>query len=181
MSFPPPTTLDTSNRSRILNLGAGPSSLPTSVLLQSAQDLLDYKGTGIGLCELSHRSGTFKQILDSAESDLRSLLSIPEDYAVLFTQGGGTEQFSATALNLLAYDAARHGRAPGTLDYAVTGSWSSKAIKEGERMGGRVKAVTDSKKRDGKFGRIAPIEEWELSPASEVRARGEAWGRASTK
>ncbi|CAO1620532.1 unnamed protein product [Sympodiomycopsis kandeliae] len=165
-------TLDTSKRSQTINLGAGPSSLPTPVLLQSAQDIIDYENSGMGLIELSHRSGTFKTILDSAESNLRKLLDIPDDYAVLFTQGGGTEQFSATALNLIAHHAAKNpgyvaehdGKSP-PIDYLISGSWSSKAYKEAQRLGFTANAAFDVKKSQGKFGSIPPVDQWKLSDA----------------
>ncbi|PWN44164.1 PLP-dependent transferase [Ceraceosorus guamensis] len=166
-------TLDISKREGTINLGAGPSSLPTSVLLEAAQGILDFSSTGMGLTELSHRSGTFKKVIESAEEDLRKLLDIPENYAVLFMQGGGTEQFSGTALNLLASHAIAHpdyvqqhnGQGPA-LDYAVSGSWSAKALKESKRLGGNAKAVFDSRKlegSDGKFGIIPPTSTWQLS------------------
>lgn len=175
----PAVTLDTSRRAQTINLGAGPSSLPTSVLLEAAQGIVDFNGTGMGLTELSHRSGTFKTVIESAEADLRSLLDIPSDYAVLFMQGGGTEQFSATALNLLAAHAVRNpdyvkstGHAP-PCDYAVSGSWTSKALKEATRLGANARAVFDSRKvqgAEGKFGIIPPVSEWALSKAEDKPA-----------
>lgn len=168
-----PATLDVSRREQTLNLGAGPSSLPTPVLVQSAKDIVDYDGTGMGLIELSHRSGTFKNVIETAEADLRKLLDIPDDYAVVFLQGGGTEQFSATALNLLAYHAAKNpdyvsqngGKQP-PLDYVVSGSWSTKAFQEAQRLGLNANAALHAKKvpgADGKFGTIPPVSQWQLS------------------
>lgn len=173
-------TVDTSKRDQTINLGAGPSSLPTSVLLEAAQGILDYNGTGMGLTELSHRSGTFQKVVTDAEADLRALLAIPDNYYVLFAQGGGTEQFSATALNLLAahrvkypeYGAGKDGRGP-PCDYAVTGSWTSKAFKEAQRLGLNARTVTDARKTadaNGKFGSIPPVSEWSLSEAAEKPA-----------
>jgi phosphoserine aminotransferase len=169
--------LDVSKRDRTINLGAGPSSLPTDVLLEAAQGLLDFEGTGMGLTELSHRSSTFKAVVDRAEADLRSLLNIPEDYCVLFAQGGGTEQFTATALNLLAYHAVKtpsyvkeKGKGP-PCDYAITGSWTSKAHKEAKRMGFNARAVIDAREHNnGKFGVIPPVSEWKLSAVDELPA-----------
>ncbi|PWN23135.1 PLP-dependent transferase [Microstroma glucosiphilum] len=173
-------TLDISRRAQTLNLGAGPSSLPTSVLVQSAQDIVDYSGTGMGLIELSHRSGTFKTVIETAEANLRKLLDVPEDYAVIFTQGGGTEQFSATALNLLGYHAATNpgyfqesgGRGP-PIDYAITGSWSNKACQEATRLGFNAHPVLDARKvpgANGKFGSIPPVSEWNLSDPAQKPA-----------
>jgi phosphoserine aminotransferase len=174
-----PTTLDTSRRERTINLGAGPSSLPTPVLLEAAQGIVDFGGSGMGLTELSHRSATFQRVLSAAEADLRSLLAVPDDYAVLFMQGGGTEQFSATALNLLAAHAvahpdyvAQHPAGP-PCDYAVSGSWTAKAISEAKRLGANARAVFDARKlpgADGRFGAIPPVAEWQLSAAEEKPA-----------
>lgn len=165
--------MNTSKRDQIINLGAGPSSLPTEVLVQSAQGIVDYAGSGMGLTEISHRSGTFKKVLETAEADLRKLLDIPDDYAVFFTQGGGTEQFSATALNLLAHHAVDNptyiqekGHGP-PLDYLVTGSWSNKAIQEASRLGATTNAVMDVKKSEGKFGLIPTVDKWKLSDVAE--------------
>lgn len=134
----------------------------------------------MGLTELSHRSGTFKIVIESAESNLRQLLRIPDDYAVLFTQGGGTEQFSATALNLIAHHAAKnpdyvasHGGKSPPIDYAITGSWSSKAYKESQRLGFTVNTAVDSRKAtgsDGKFGIIPPVSQWNLSNVKDQPA-----------
>ena len=90
----------TESRERTINLGAGPSMLPTNVILEASKGFIDYEGSGIGVAELSHRSARFKTILSNAENDLRSLMNIPENYAVLFMQGGGTEPVSYTHLTL---------------------------------------------------------------------------------
>jgi phosphoserine aminotransferase len=167
---------DISRREKTINLGAGPSSLPTSVLVEATQGILDYEGTGMGLTELSHRSKTFKKVMDNCEADLRSLLNIPDTHAVLFMQGGGTEQFSSTALNLLAAHAVQYpdyvnsngGQGP-PCDYVVTGSWSAKAVKEAARLGATTNVVIDARTvegADGKFGSIPPVSDWKLSPAA---------------
>ncbi|KAJ1021648.1 hypothetical protein NDA16_003784 [Ustilago loliicola] len=173
-------TLDTSKREQTINLGAGPSSLPTSVLLEAAQGILDYEGTGMGLVELSHRSKTFQKLMDKTEADLRALLNIPDTHAVLFLQGGGTEQFSATALNLLAAHAVKNpdyfksnGNKVPPCDYAVTGSWTAKAVKEAARLGATTNVAIDSRKvegANGKFGSIPPISDWKLSPVESKPA-----------
>lgn len=177
-SIMPSTALDISKRDQTINLGAGPSSLPTEVLLEAAQGILDYAGTGMGLTELSHRSSTFKAVVDAAEADLRALLSVPEDYCILFQQGGGTEQFAATALNLLAHHAIsnpdyvqqNNGTGP-PCDYAITGSWTSKAFKEAKRLGVNARTAVDARKyNDGKFGVIPPVSQWTLSKAEEKPA-----------
>ncbi|MCO5555134.1 hypothetical protein L7F22_008675 [Adiantum nelumboides] len=169
------SSLDVSKRDATINLGAGPSSLPTAVLLEAAQGLLDFQGTGMGLTELSHRSSTFKAVVDSAEASLRALLDIPDDYAVLFTQGGGTEQFSATALNMLSAHASRRGPAatatptPAKCDYVVTGSWTAKAVKEAKRLGVAANVAVDAREHNGgKFGVVPPVSAWKLSSAASA-------------
>ncbi|KAI3481632.1 hypothetical protein L1887_55764 [Cichorium endivia] len=173
-------TLDVTKREQTINLGAGPSSLPTSVLLEAAQGILDYQGTGMGLTELSHRSKTFQALMDKTEADLRALMSVPDTHAVLFLQGGGTEQFSATALNLLAAHAvhnpdyfATNGNQGPPCDYAVTGSWTAKAVKEAARLGANANVAVDARKvqgAGGKFGSIPPVSEWKLSPVASKPA-----------
>ncbi|WRT65782.1 phosphoserine transaminase [Kwoniella shivajii] len=126
-------------REQVHNFAAGPSPLPTTVLEEAALGLLNYEETGMGICELSHRGKEFKAVIEGAEADLRALLSIPENYTILFTQGGGTGQFSAVLLNLLsAHRLANPVPAeefkPPVVDYVVTGSWSSKAYSEAQRL-----------------------------------------------
>lgn len=170
--------LNVTKREQVINLGAGPSSLPTEVLIEAAQGILDYEGTGMGLTELSHRSGTFKKVVESAEADLRALLNIPQDFAILFQQGGGTEQFAATALNLLAHHATenpeyieQHNGTGPPCDYLVTGSWTSKAFKEAKRLGVNANMAVDARKHnDGRFGVVPPVDQWQLSDVQEKPA-----------
>ncbi|KAG6336917.1 hypothetical protein ID866_2155 [Astraeus odoratus] len=138
----------------------GPSALPESVLRQAGNALLDFQDTGIGIAEVSHRSKEFKAYLQDVESNMRKLLKVPDSHVVLFTQGGGSAQFSAVVLNMLAR---HHELYPTltpeqrTLDYVVTGSWSSKAVKEAKRLGGgKVNVVADSRtfSPQGKFDNI---------------------------
>ncbi|XP_051279145.1 phosphoserine aminotransferase [Dicentrarchus labrax] len=112
-----------------INFGAGPAKLPQSVLLQAQKELLDYNGTGISVLEMSHRSSDFNKILNKTEILLRELLNIPENYKVMFLQGGGSGQFSAVPLNLIGL------KEDGCADYLVTGTWSAKAAKEAEKYG----------------------------------------------
>ncbi|WWC88073.1 phosphoserine transaminase [Kwoniella dendrophila CBS 6074] len=126
-------------RQQVHNFAAGPSPLPTNVLEEAALGLLNYEDIGMGICELSHRGKEFKAVIEGAEADLRELLQIPDNYTVLFTQGGGTGQFSATVLNLLAAHRQAHPVPaeefkPPILDYVLTGSWSSKAYAEAQRL-----------------------------------------------
>lgn len=112
---------------RIHNFTAGPAVLPESVVEEVRDALPNFMGTGLGLCELSHRSKTFQGVVDSAVARVKRVLSVPDDRTVLFLQGGASLQFYMTALNLL-----RPGEAA---DYLVTGTWAQKALKEGRRIG----------------------------------------------
>jgi phosphoserine aminotransferase len=109
----------------VFNFSAGPAVLPAPVLQQAQQELRDWRGSGMSVMEMSHRGSHFMSIAQQAEADLRSLLSIPADYHVLFLQGGATSQFSMVPMNLL------HGRQRA--DYINTGAWSKKAIAEAGR------------------------------------------------
>ena len=145
---------------RALNFGAGPSALPESVLKEAGEALLDFQNTGIGIAEVSHRSKEFKQYILGVQSDIRTLLKVPDTHEILFTQGGGCAQFSAVVLNMLAVHHERHPTLTSeqrTMDYIVTGSWSNKATKEAARLGGaQVNIVVDSRKlsEHGKFDNI---------------------------
>ncbi|KIJ69222.1 hypothetical protein HYDPIDRAFT_105820 [Hydnomerulius pinastri MD-312] len=140
---------------RAINFGAGPSALPEDVLIEAGKGLLNFQNTGIGIAEISHRSEEFDKFLWEVEEDIKTLLQIPEGYKVLFTQGGGTTQFSAVVLNMLARHNSLEGRRPGepVMDYVVTGSWSQKAMKEARRLGGgKVNVVVNAQttSEDGK-------------------------------
>lgn len=139
--------------SRVFNFSAGPAALPTEVLERASREMLDYGGTGMSVMEMSHRSKTFIDIAERAEADLRSLLAIPDDYKVLFLQGGATTQFAMVPLNLL--DGAVRA------DYVNTGSWSAKAIKEANRF---CDVNVAASSEDSGFDRIPPFSEWALSP-----------------
>ncbi len=112
---------------RVFNFSAGPSTLPLPVLEEARDDLLNYKGCGMSVMEMSHRSQDYQNIIDTAEADLRDLMKIPDNYSVLFLQGGGTLQFSMVPLNLL--------RNTGKADYIVTGTWAKKAYTEATKFG----------------------------------------------
>ncbi|KAI0831356.1 phosphoserine aminotransferase [Trametes gibbosa] len=157
---------------RVINFGAGPSALPLSVLEEAQQGLLDFQGTGIGIAEISHRSKEFQAFLDEFEQNIRTQLDVPPTHRVLFTQGGGTGQFSAVVLNLLARHKLLHPQATAAetvLDYVVTGSWSKRAAAEAQRLGGAtVRTVVDARvySKDGKsFDTIPPHAEFAFSPA----------------
>ncbi|KAH7433932.1 hypothetical protein KP509_07G093500 [Ceratopteris richardii] len=110
---------------RVFNFAAGPATLPASVLKQAQAELYNWRGSGMSVMEMSHRGKEFLSVIQNAEASLRSLLNIPDDYAVLFLQGGATTQFSSVPLNLC--------KAGDAADYIVTGSWSDKAFKEGQK------------------------------------------------
>ena len=124
---------------RVYNFSAGPAILPEAVLKKAADEMLDYRGTGMSVMEMSHRSKAFDDIIKSAEILLRELLNIPDKYHVLFLQGGASTQFSMVPMNLLS------GR--GKADYVHTGAWSKKAIPEAERFG-TVKIIASSEDKN---------------------------------
>ncbi len=119
---------------RVFNFSAGPAVLPEEVLKEAAAEMLDYKGTGIGVMEMSHRSKAYQQIIDEAEADLRELMGIPDNYRVLFLQGGAHLQFSMIPMNLLKN---------GVADYIITGVWAKKAWKEAQKYG-KANAIASS-------------------------------------
>jgi phosphoserine aminotransferase len=110
---------------RVINFSAGPATLPESVLQQVREELLDWRGTGMSVMEMSHRDKPFMSIAAEAEKDLRALLDVPGNYRVLFMQGGATTQFAAVPMNLL--------RGKTGADYVINGSWGKKAAKEAAR------------------------------------------------
>ena len=111
--------------SRVYNFSAGPAVLPEEVLKEAAAEMLDYKGTGMSVMEMSHRSKAFEEIITEAEQDLRDLMNIPDNYKVLFLQGGASQQFAMIPMNLMKNKVA---------DYIVTGQWAKKAAKEAEKL-----------------------------------------------
>ena len=123
--------------SRVYNFSAGPAALPEEVLKEAAAEMLDYAGTGMSVMEMSHRSKTFDKIIKDAEQDLRDLMGIPDNYKVLFIQGGATLQFSMIPMNLM-----KNGKAV----YIETGAWSKKAIKEAQKVGEVIVAASSKDK-----------------------------------
>ncbi|HCO30120.1 MAG TPA: 3-phosphoserine/phosphohydroxythreonine aminotransferase [Lachnospiraceae bacterium] len=119
---------------RVYNFSAGPAVLPEEVLRSAAEEMLDYKGTGMSVMEMSHRSKAFEEIMEHAESTLRDLLKIPEDYKVLFLQGGAHQQFAMVPMNLMKNRVA---------DYIITGQWAKKAYKEAQ-IYGKANAIASS-------------------------------------
>lgn len=138
---------------QVYNFGAGPAMLPREVLEEARAELLDYRGTGMSVMELSHRGAEFEAIIHDAEADLRALLGIPDWYKVLFLQGGATSQFAMVPMNLL--------RGNKAADYVCTGQWSKKAIAEG-RMYCAVSIAASSEDRN--FSYAPKQEAWKLNP-----------------
>lgn len=156
--------------SRPINFGAGPSALPLSVLKQAGRALIDFEGTGIGIAEISHRSKEFVAVIRKLEGHIRMQLAVPDTHAILLTQGGGTGQFSAVVLNMLARHRLLHPELPDEqrkMDYVLTGSWSKKAAEEARRLGGgEVNIAADGRAHSdgGKaFDRIPPHDAFKFS------------------
>ena len=137
--------------SRVYNFSAGPSTLPLEVLKQAQAEMLDYGNSGMSITEMSHRTKTFMAVNDEANALLHELMNIPEDYAVLFVQGGASQQFAAVPLNLMKTVKA---------DYIVTGNFAGKAQEEGAKYG-EAKIVASSK--DKNFTYIPDVDKIEFS------------------
>ncbi len=140
---------------RVYNFSAGPAVLPEEVLKQAADEMLDYRGTGMSVMEMSHRSKPFAGIIETAEQDLRDLMGVPDNYRVLFLQGGATQQFAAIPMNLM-----RNKKA----DYIVSGSWSKKAWKEA-KLYGDARCVASSE--DDNFSYVPDVDAIEFDPDAD--------------
>ncbi len=136
---------------RVYNFAAGPAVLPEAVLKEAAEEMLDYNGAGMSVMEMSHRSKAFEEILQAAERDLRDLMNIPDNYKVLFLQGGGSTQFAMIPLNLMKNKVA---------DYIITGQWAKKAAAEAKRYG-RVNELASS--ADKTFSYIPDVSKIKVS------------------
>ena len=119
---------------RVYNFSAGPAVLPEEVLMEAAAEMLDYQGSGMSVMEMSHRSKTYQKIIDEAEADLRDLMQIPDNYKVLFLQGGASQQFAMIPMNLMKNKVA---------DYIITGQWAKKAWQEAQKYG-KANAIASS-------------------------------------
>ena len=126
---------------RTYNFSAGPAMMPEPVLEEIRDEMMNYRGSGMCVMEMSHRSKVFQQIIDEADADLRDLMGIPDNYKVLFIQGGATLQFAAVPWNLM-----KNGKAV----YIDTGAWSSKAIKEAKKYGEVIVAASSKEAGAGK-------------------------------
>ncbi len=123
--------------SRVYNFSAGPAVLPEEVLQEAADEMLDYKGSGMSVMEMSHRSKVYQAIIDEAEADLRELMNIPDNYKVLFLQGGASQQFAMIPMNLMKNKKAA---------YIVTGQWAKKAYQEAKIFGDAVEVASSADK-----------------------------------
>lgn len=141
---------------RVYNFSAGPSMLPESVLQKAAAEVMDYNGSGQSVMEMSHRSPVYDEIIKSAQSLLREVMGIPDNYQVLFLQGGASSQFAAVAMNLMTKSR--------KADYVLSGQFSTKAFQEGSRYGD-CKAVASSKEEN--FSRIPDLDESEFRPDAD--------------
>ena len=136
---------------RVYNFSAGPAVLPVEVLEEAAAEMLNYKGTGMSVMEMSHRSKAYQAIIDQAEQDLRDLMNIPDNYKVLFLQGGASQQFAMIPMNLMKN---------GVADYIITGQWAKKAYEEAKKYG-KANAVASS--ADKTFSYIPDCSDLEIS------------------
>ncbi len=145
-----------SNYDRVYNFSAGPSVLPLEVLEKVQKELLNYDGSGQSVMEMSHRSKEYQKIIDEAEANLRELMRIPDNYKVLFVQGGGTLQFAMVPMNLL--------RNSKKADYVITGTWAKKAYKEAGKFGD-IRVIASSE--EDKFTWVPKITEADIRPDAD--------------
>ena len=141
--------------SRVYNFSAGPAVLPEEVLKEAAEEMLDYNGSGMSVMEMSHRSKVFDEIIQTAEADLRDLLKIPDNYKVLFLQGGASQQFAMIPMNLMKNRDA---------DYIVTGQWAKKAWQEAQKYGTANKIASSE---DKTFSYIPDCSDLPISPDAD--------------
>ena len=140
---------------RVYNFSAGPAVLPEEVLKEAAEEMLDYNGSGMSVMEMSHRSKVFDEIIQTAEADLRDLLKIPDNYKVLFLQGGASQQFAMIPMNLMKNRVA---------DYIVTGQWAKKAWQEAQKYGTANKIASSE---DKTFSYIPDCSDLPISPDAD--------------
>ncbi|XP_078037614.1 phosphoserine aminotransferase [Augochlora pura] len=138
-------------KNTVINFGAGPSKLPLEVMQKAQQEFLAFGNTQISILELSHRSNEFKNVVETAQATVRDIFNVPDNYKILFMQGGGTAQFAAIPLNMMT---------TGTADYIVTGSWSAKAAKEATKYG-KVNLVLP---KTTKYTEVPDQSTWNLDP-----------------
>lgn len=140
---------------RTYNFSAGPATMPEPVLEEIAAEIMNYRGAGMGVMEMSHRSKVYQTIIDEAEQDLRDLMGIPANYKVLFIQGGATLQFSMIPMNLMKH---------GVADYIVTGAWSKKAYQEAKKFG-KVNLLASSEDRN--YSYVPDVSDLPVDPEAD--------------
>eukprot|EP01135_Chromosphaera_perkinsii_P005313 Nk52_evm1s340 gene=Nk52_evmTU1s340 len=143
-------------RTDVCNFSAGPAKMPQEVLEKAASEMLNWNGSGMSVMEMSHRSANFATIIDTAREDIKELLNVPDNYHILFLQGGASSQFAAVPMNFI-----QHGEEM-VADYLITGTWSNKATKEAEKYG-KINRVLP-KNPSGKYDTIPDVSTWSLSP-----------------
>ena len=154
------------SKSRPWNFSAGPSVLPEVVLEQAAAEMLDWHGSGMSVMEMSHRGSQFSQICDEAEADLRELLGVGDEFAVLFMQGGATAENAIVPMNLMGRAQAQQA------DYVVTGSWSAKSFKEAKKYGDAAVAASNDAPLDDQGQTYSPltwvpaVDDWRIRPTA---------------
>ena len=144
---------------RVYNFSAGPAVLPEEVLQEAADEMLDYRGTGMSVMEMSHRSKAYDEIIKTAEADLRDLMNIPDNYKVLFLQGGASQQFAMIPMNLMKN---------GVADYIVTGQWAKKAYTEACKYG---KANKIASSEDKTFSYIPDCSDLPIQNTSKYKRK----------
>ena len=136
---------------QVFNFNAGPAMLPVEVMKRAQQEFLDYKGTGCGIFEHSHRASSFQGVLDTTNANIREVYGVPENYDIVYIQGGASMQFAMIPMNLMN---------TGAADFVDTGTWSSKAIKEAKLFG---EARVAAQSKDDKYTYISKFEDWKLT------------------
>jgi phosphoserine aminotransferase len=147
--------MDTNTSHQVYNFSAGPAVLPKPVLLRAQEELPDWHGTGMSVMEMSHRGSDFVQIAEHAEDRLRELMAVPDDYRVLFLQGGATGQFAAVPMNLSAQEAAA--------DYVITGMWGKRAHGEATKFLDRINVAASTSPHTY----VPPAQDWALTPDAD--------------
>jgi phosphoserine aminotransferase len=147
--------MDTNTSHQVYNFSAGPAVLPKPVLLRAQEELPDWHGTGMSVMEMSHRGSDFVQIAEHAEARLRELMAVPDDYRVLFLQGGATGQFAAVPMNLSAQEAAA--------DYVITGMWGKRAHGEATKFLDRINVAASTSPHTY----VPPAQDWALTPDAD--------------
>src|SRR5574344_1089406 len=144
---------------RVYNFSAGPAILPEEVLKTAADEMLDYHGTGESVMEMSHRSKEYQAIIDACEASLREVMSIPDNYKVLFLQGGASSQFAMIPLNLM--------NKTGKADFVITGQWATKAYQQAAKLYGEENCNVIASSKDKTFSYIPELDKSKFNPTAD--------------